>query len=343
MPVPPHLAAYSKQYRATPRQAALAWFRNADWGLFIHYGLYSLLGKGEWVMHGDKIPVQEYAKLKDRFTAANFDPDFITDLALEAKMSYITLVCKHCDSFALWETQYSDFNSVNSPAKRDLVAEMDKACREKGLGLFTFYEHGVDWRHPHAPRQPMYSWDGTRPQYDQPDPHYATGEAYDLEKYIAYANGQVRELVSQYGPLAGVWLDGAAAPNSGPTERYRLDKLYRSIRRIEPHALISYKQGVTGNEDFQAPESHWVKQDDTFEKPVEICMPLQLEVPEGSHNKWGYVKGATHATADQIWQKLQWAQSKNANLLANVGPLPDGSIHPEDVAALREVGRRLSG
>ncbi len=146
---PSYLNEYKKEYEQNPREANLAWFKNAGYGMFIHYGLYSLMEKGEWLQLRDTIPVSEYAKLKNRFTAENFNADKITDIALEAGMRYITITSKHHDGFCLFDTKATDFNVMNSPAGRDLIKELYDACRQKGLGLFLYYSYGADWKHPY--------------------------------------------------------------------------------------------------------------------------------------------------------------------------------------------------
>jgi len=340
--IPSYLKGYNKLYLNNPRQAAIQCFSDARFGLFIHYGLYSILGRGEWVQFGEKIPVREYAKLKDRFTAENFDADFITDLALEAEMKYINLVTKHCDSFCLWDTQHTDFNSMNSPAKRDLVGEMAEACREKNLGFFVFYEHGFDWRHPHGPHPKDWDHRAVRPHYDPPDPFYASEEEYNFQKYLDYASGQIKELLSNYGLVAGVWLDGIAIPLSGDQSKFQVPQLYDMIRSMQSQALISYKWGLTGTEDYLAPEKPQVKHlAEKVTKPIEVCWTLQEEVPPGSSNRWGYVEGATHMKPNTVMEHLEWTGGMDANLLLNVGPLPDGSIHPEDIKTLRAVGKKI--
>jgi len=332
--IPSYLRAYETQYQADPRAAALKWFAEAKFGLFMHYGLYSLLGRGEWVQLREQIPVAEYAKLKDRFTAKDFDADFITDLALEAEMKYINITTRHHDSFCLFDSKYTDFKSTNSPAKRDLVAELAEQCRKKGLGLCFYYSHGRDWRHPHAPNNG--DWGGNaRPKYKTPDPHYATGAEHDLNKYLDFMKGQITELLTNYGPVAAIWLDGIGTPRSRKDKihLFRCQELYDYIHAQQPQVLVSYKQGLLGTEDFMAPERHWKGKP---EKPLEICDTLQ---PRG----WGYIKAddGKHKTADQVMEMLTKARSLPANLLLNTGPLPDGAISPEDVATLREVGKRL--
>ena len=216
--VPTYLKGYTALYRDNPRAAALQWFREAKFGLFLHYGLYSLLKDHEWVQFRRKMPVAEYAKLKEQFTADKFDANAITDLALAAQMRYVNLTTRHHDSFCLFASKQTDFNSVTSPAKRDLVGELAAACRQKGLGLCLYYSHGRDWRHPHAPNNDR--WGGSaRPAYDPPEPTYAYGQEHDLQKYLDFVTAQVTELLTHYGPIAAIWLDGIGVPLADKTKK----------------------------------------------------------------------------------------------------------------------------
>ena len=162
--IPAYLVDREEAFRADPRAANLEWFKNADYGMFIHYGLYSLLEKGEWVQLRDTIPVAEYAKLKDRFTASAFNADQITDIALKAGMKYITITSKHHDGFCLFETEATDFNVLNSPAGRDLIKELYESCEQKGLALFLYYSYGADWKHPYFYSRES-GWSAARPAY----------------------------------------------------------------------------------------------------------------------------------------------------------------------------------
>jgi alpha-L-fucosidase len=329
--VPNYLRNYDKLYARDPRAAAIEWMRNARFGLFLHYGPYSLLGRHEWVQLREKIPVAEYAKLQSRFAADKFDADRIADLALQAEMRYITITTRHHDSFCLFKTKQTDFNSLQSPARRDLVAELAQACDKKGLGLCLYYSHGRDWKHPHAPNND--EWGGNaRPEYNPPDPAYAYGKDHHLEKYLDFMTAQITELLTQYGPVASIWLDGIATPKSGDYTKFHCDELYKRIRSLQPQVLISYKQGLLGTEDYLAPENKGVA--NTSGKPMEICTTLQL-------NGWGYMKDSKHLNTDQAMEKLQAAAKQKANLLLNTGPLPDGSIHSGDAATLAEMGDRI--
>lgn len=331
--IPNYLKGYETIYAVDPRAAAMEWFRNARYGLFLHYGLYSLLGRHEWVQYREKIPVAEYARLKDRFTAENFDAQDIVKLAVDAGMKYINLTTRHHESFCLWDTEQTDFNSVNSPARRDLVAELSRACDEAGIGFFCYYSHGRDWKHPHAPNND--EWGGAaRPEYDPPEPSYAYGKEHDLNKYLDFMAKQITELLTNYGPVAGIWLDGLAVPASGDKERFKCQELYDLIHSLQPQTLVSYKQGLLETEDFFAPERNAVPSKDRL---VEICDTMNPQ-------SWGYTKEdeGKHKTAEQVWEVLRKARSQGCNLLLNTGPLPDGSIHPHDRRVLIEIGERLS-
>lgn len=342
-PVPSYLRAYKDTYRTNPRQAALDWFRNAKFGLFIHYGpnaLVSMIGsrvaQNDWLQYREKLSVAEYAKIAQRFVADRFNPDFITDLVLDADMKYLNITTRHHDGFCLFDSSYSDFKSTNTPAKRDLVAELTEQCRKKGLGIFYYYSHGRDWRHPHAPDND--GWGGSaRPLYDPPEPSYKYGEDHDLSHYVTFVKNQITELLTNYGPIAGIWLDGIGVPlnpkGNNNKDMFKCQQLYDHVHAIQPQTLVSYKQGLIGTEDFLAPERRWKARSD---KPLEICDTFQ------PHN-WFYNKtlDGKHKNADDVMTILEKARQVGANLLLNTGPLPDGSIHPEDVEVLREVGRRL--
>jgi alpha-L-fucosidase len=343
--VPSYLKGYEDIYAVDPRKAALQYFGKAKFGLFMHYGLYSLQEgywqgahskPAEWVQLRGQIPVKEYEKLAAKFTAERFDADFITDLVLDAGMKYINLTTRHHDSFCLFDSKYTEFKSTNSPAKRDLVAELSEQCQQKGLGFYLYYSHGRDWRHPHAPNNE--NWGGNaRPPYEPPEKSYKYGEEHDLQVYVEFMKNQITELLTNYGPIGAIWLDGIGTPRSRPdkVEQFRVQELFDHIHSLQPQVLVSYKKGLLGTEDFKAPERHFKG---TSDVPLEICDTLQP-------HSWGYdrMDDSAHKSADQVMEMLERAKDMKANLLLNTGPLPDGSIHPDDVETLREVGRRLKG
>jgi alpha-L-fucosidase len=334
--IPQHLKNHADLYRQNQRKASLQWFRDARFGLMVHYGLFSLDGVHSFYQWQKKVPVREYEKRVRQFAAAKFDADVIADLAAAAGMKYITFVTKHCDGFCLWDTRQTDFNSMKSPAKRDLVGEMVKACNQRGLGFFAFYEHGFEWHHPHGPRRKDFNIALSEVPYPTPEPTYAHGKDYDLNRYLDYASNQIAELLTNYGPIAGVWLDGVMLPLSAKDPGiFRCQELYDRIHKLQPHALVSYKHGVTGTEDFKAPEAFQLQHIKPGQetKPVELC--------EALNSSWSYVKGEKHRDANWVWQRLAFCRGKEMNYLLGAGPIGDGSIYPADVNTLREVGRRL--
>lgn len=341
--VPSYLSDYKAAYARDPYQAAIDWFRNAKFGLFMHYGLYSLMGKGEWVQFNDKIPVKEYEKLKGRFIAADFDADAITNTALIAGMKYVNLTTRHHDGFCLFKTSTTDFNSYDSPAKRDLVGELAEACAKKGLGLSLYYSHGRDWRDPDAPNNDEWGGDA-RPKYSTPEAVYHTGSAHDLNRYIQHINTHMRELLTNYGPIASIWFDGYGVPASGDVSKFHLPETYALIRSLQKQCLISYKLAPTGQEDYYAPEMGWIKGGSQMKKveemlhsgkPKEICTSMS--------RGWGYkaASDGKHFPEHVIWDDLEFAASLNANLLLNSGLRPDGSMDPQDVQTLTLIGNRI--
>ncbi len=338
--VPSYLKRYADLYARDPKAAALKWFRNAKFGLFMHYGIYSAIQRRAWCQYQDKIPVAEYEKLKKRFTARKFDADSITDLALAAKMKYVNITTKHHDGFCLFKTATTDFNSFDSPAKRDIVAELAAACDKKGLGLCLYYSHGREWRHPDAPNNN--AWGGkARPEYNPPDPGYHYGKEHDINRYVDYMHAQLTELLTNYGSIASIWLDGYGVPVSGPIKRFRIPETYALIRKLQPQTLISAKWGYTGDEDYYAPEYHWLTKNPgktkkalASGKPIELCVPIA---------RWSYnpKTDGKHRGVASIWRNLAYAARFRANLLLNTALRPEGDVDKQDAANLRKLGEKI--
>ncbi len=344
---PKFLTGYEDLYNQDPRAATLKWFSEADFGLFMHYGVYSQRKHGEWVQLREQIPVAEYAKLKDTFDPKNFDADKITDMAVSAGMKYVNLTARHHDSFCLFRTNETDFNSIDA-CGRDLVGELVDACHAKGLGLFLYYSYALDWKHPYFyPRETaQLDWHNSRPDYAEPQPEYKFEKDEDFLHYVKFAHTQLKELVYRYRPLAGIWLDPIMGYYARP-DLFPIEQTYQIIREAQPGILICFKQGANGDEDFVAPEreprahqSGGKLAADVWElnknKPIEICDTLQPRV-------WGYDERneGEHRTADDVIAMLEHCKKYDANLLLNTGPLPDGSIDPVDEQTLLEVGQRL--
>jgi len=346
-PAPP---PYLDRSSLNLREANLDWFRSARFGLFMHYGLYSLLegkwdnpyvdNKGsEWIQWWAPVPRAEYMALREQFTADRFDADAICRLALDAGMTYVNLTTQHHDGFSLWDTATNDYSSMYAPARRDLVAELTEACGKHGLGCFLYYSHGREWYHPDGPDTGMQKENGvnsSKPIVDTDHFHY--GDEVVLDRYLDQVEAQVMELC-QYPYVSGIWLDGIGSFKNIPdgVRLSRAQELYDRIHAAAPHLLVAYKQGLTYTEDFYAPErairEGTVPHDG---RPYEICSTLQPA-------SWGYkaADDGNHHGPDWVMEQLDIAASIPANLLLNTGPRGDGSIPEEDVQTLREVGNRL--
>ncbi|MEZ5397185.1 MAG: alpha-L-fucosidase [Bryobacterales bacterium] len=222
--------------------------------------------------------------------------------------------------------------------------------RRQGLGLCLYYSYGLDWRHPYffsreASMKGEVQWDSARPPYTEPQPEYKFEKDEDFTNYLNFVHAQMQEILHRYHP-AVLWLDPIMGYYSRP-DLFPIEMTYDLIREADPGVLICFKQGANGDEDFVAPEREprahtqggsvgkmaW---EANKGKKIEICETLQPKV-------WGYDERnqGEHRTPDEVMAMLEHCQKYSANLLLNSGPLPDGSIHPDDVATLREVGRRL--
>ena len=199
-------AETERGYTPKSHQDALKWFQNAKFGLFMHYGLYSQLGRGEWVMLRENIPLTRYEHLKDTFRPDKFDADTITSVAIDAGMKYVNLTSKHHEGFCLFRTRQTSYNSTESPTHRDLVDELANACAKRKLGLFLYYSAGADWHHPWF-CDPSAGWKFYRPDYAVKPAQYKWRKDSDTRFYIDYVRQQMHELLTQYGPLAGIWFD----------------------------------------------------------------------------------------------------------------------------------------
>ncbi len=202
----------------------LKWFEEAKFGLFIHWGIYSLIGRGEWVMHNEKIPVEEYEKLQPQFNPTEFDAEKWVQLAQAAGMKYITITSKHHDGFCMFDSKLTDYTSMHSPAQRDFIGELTRACQKHGMKI-SYYYSLLDWHHP----------------------DYKT----NLPAYIEYAKGQLRELCTNYGKIDGIWFDGGWEHSA---EEWHSKEIIDMIRELQPGIVINNRARYDG--DFDTPEQH---------------------------------------------------------------------------------------
>jgi len=310
--------------------AARQWFQDAKFGLFIHWGVYSVLADGEWVMNNKKIPVAEYEKLPARFNPTEFNPAEWVALAKAAGMKYITITSKHHDGFAMWDSQVSDWNIVKrTPYHQDVLKRLADECHKQGIKLF-FYHSQLDWHHPdYFPRGRTGADYTGRP------------ENGDWNKYLDYMDAQLKELLTGYGPIAGIWFDGMW---DKPQADWKLARTYQLIHDLQPTALVgsNHHQAPIPGEDFQMFEKDLPGANTAGFNTTEIGK-LPLETCETINGAWGYnANDKRFKSTKALIDYLARAAGYGANFLLNVGPMPNGKIQPEFVERLQQMGDWLN-
>jgi len=312
----------------------LQWFKDAKFGMFIHWGLYSIIGKGEWVMFNKRIDKDTYAKLADEFKASKFDANNWASIAKEAGMQYMVMVTKHHDGFSLWDSEASTdkFNSMNSAANKDFVREYVDAAREKDLKV-GFYYSPLDWRFPGFFFPKMYQ--------------------SNAEKLKAQTYGQIRELMSDYGKIDILWYDGGEdkwlgmggiefggpkrswhprAKNKPYTGEFSWDplKLNSIVRELQPKIVINPRSGWKGDFDTREREDGSMQTD----RPWERCYTI-------AKGGWGWKPNAKVHSLESLLTRFVKVVCMDGNFLLNVGPNADGVIEPLQVQRLKEIGAWL--
>ncbi|MFC1551292.1 alpha-L-fucosidase [Candidatus Latescibacterota bacterium] len=304
------------------------WFQDAKFGLFVHWGIYSIPAKEEWVMNNDKIPVAEYEKFAGQFNPISFDADEWCRIVKGAGMKYITITSKHHDGFAMFDSAVSDYDIVDStPYGKDVLKMLADACERHGLKLF-FYHSQLDWHHPDY--YPL----GRTGNYDSGRADNGT-----WKDYIDYMNGQLKELCTNYGTIGGIWFDGMW---DKPESDWHLYTTYRLIHGLQPQAMIgsNHHRAPFEGEDFQMFE-RGLPGNDPYNKEGTISA-LPLETCETMNKHWGYANDdKDFKSPRELIHYLVKAAGNNSNLLLNVGPKPDGTIQSESVELLAEMGKWL--
>jgi alpha-L-fucosidase len=309
---------------------ARQWFQDAKFGLFVHWGVYSVLGRGEWAMHNAKMTIAEYEKLAPEFNPIRYDPVQWVALAKAAGMRYITITSKHHDGFAMWRTRQSRWNIVDrTPYRKDVLRPLADACRKQDVRLFFYHSH-LDWHHPdYYPRGRTGQHSG-RPE----------GGAFD--RYLDYMDRQLRELLTDYGDVAGIWFDGIWDRKDAD---WRLRRTYDMIHEIQPACLVGNNHHLApfDGEDFQMFERDLPGQNTAGFSGEAKIGKLPLETCDTMNGSWGYNENdRKFKSARQLIHYLVRAAGNNANFLLNVGPKPDGTIQDEFVSTLQEMGAWLS-
>ena len=316
---------------------ARKWFEEAKFGLFIHWGVYSILGDGEWVMNNQNISIKEYEKLPSFFNPIEFDSDKWVLMAKNAGMKYITITSRHHDGFSMFDSKASTYNIVDkTPYGKDILKMLAKSCRKYGIKLFFYYSQ-LDWyRDDYYPRGRTGNGIEGR------------GEG-DWDNYITFMKNQLTELLTNYGEIGGIWFDGQWDQHDWDGKRFgkinadfKLKEVYDLIHKLQPQALIGSNHHLSPNpgEDFQMFEKDLPgKRTKNFATSEKNIGNLPLEVCETINGSWGFnLKDRKHKSTKQLIHYLVKAAGYGSNLLLNVGPMPNGKIQEEHIESLKKIG-----
>ena len=316
------------------------WFVNDRFGMFIHWGIYAIPARGEWVRSVEKISVEDYQVFFDNFDPVDYNPTAWAKAAKKAGMKYAVMTAKHHDGFCLFDSKLTEYKATNTKAKRDLIREYVDAFRAEGLKV-GFYYSLLDWHHPDYPHY-------NEPNHPMRENETFKGKAHDLDNYLDYMHGQVRELCTNYGKIDIFWFDFSYDNMSG--EKWRATELVRMVRGYWPDVLIDnrlegaghgYGSLMTDNPseysgDFICPEQ--IIPLDGFR--TESGKPIIWEACITMNNNWGYsVLDKNFKPAEMLVRKLVECVSKGGNLLLNIGPDAKGNIPDESLNILAEIGR----
>ncbi len=310
------------------RDRRMAWWRDARFGMFIHWGLYAVpAGEwkgnpnagGEWIMQRQRIPVAEYAKLAEQFNPTKFDADAWVQLAKDAGMKYIVITSKHHDGFAMFETKASPFNIVDAtPYGRDPMKDLAEACRKHGIKLGFYYSQAQDWHHPGGAAK---------------NGHWDPAQDGDMTEYIRnVAVPQVREILTNYGPIAVLWWDSAI-----DMTKERADLLL-PLQKLQPDIIVNNRLGYKYHGDTLTPEQFIPPTGYPDGRDWETCMTM--------NGNWGYAKHDQNwKSTETLIRNLADIASKGGNYLLNVGPTAEGVIPEPNVERLRAIGEwmKLNG
>ncbi len=289
------------------------WFFEQRYGMFVHWGLYSIPGWHEQHQWRGRVPREEYVKLAQQWNPKKFNPEQWLDLMEEAGMKYITITTKHHDGFCLWDTQQTSFNTMNTPYKQDVIGMLSDACHKRKVPLSLYYSI-ADWNQPSYPNQ-------GRHHELLPQPN----DSPDWDKYMVFLKEQVRELCTNYGEIHGFWWDMNVPVFKDPS-------INAMIRKLQPKAVINNRGFDDG--DFGTPERDYdnpAVEAKGFDKPVEACQSVGME-------SWGYKKDEDYYTDRHLISSIDRYLARDGNYLLNVGPTGEGLIPPEAAAILKRIG-----
>lgn len=327
-----HVSAQSGYMPSDENIKARGIFQDDKFGIFIHWGIYSMLADGEWVMHNRNLNWEEYAKLSWGFYPAKFNAAEWVSAIKASGAKYITVTTRHHDGFSMFATKYSDYNIVDAtPFRRDVIKELAEECKKQGIRLHFYYSH-LDWR-----RDDYYPLGRTG---------NGTGRTThgEWKDYCAFMNNQLTELLTNYGTVGAIWFDGMwdkkNQPDGMTAKTWNLDEQYALIHRLQSACLIGNNHHIKpfAGEDIQLFERD-LPGENTAGLSGQDISPLPLETCETMNGMWGYkMTDQNYKSTETLIQYLVKAAGKNANLLMNIGPEPNGQLPAVAVQRLREMG-----
>lgn len=312
-------------------EKGMQWFLDARFGMFIHWGLYSILGHGEWAMHHESIPVAEYEKLAPQFNPVRFNADEWVSIAADAGQKYMVITSRHHDGFSMYDTALSEYKVTNTPFRRDPLAELARACARRSDIKLGFYSSLLDWHHPAY--------------------RFRAESGLAWSDYIGFLHGQVRELCSNFGEIACIWFDGdwprtnfsESYAHFAPGGSFEYDALYSMIHNLQPDAYIHnnrHDQPLPGEDvqgfeqDLPGENSAGFNTTELYGLAMEVCMTI--------NDNWGVnTADDNHKSTRRLLHNLLKSAGINTNYLLNVGPTALGEILPVHVQRLHELGAWL--
>lgn len=292
-----------------------SWFTHDRFGMFIHWGLYSMPARHEWVRHNEKIDNETYQVYFDLFNPDLFDPKQWAKAAREAGMKYFVITTKHHEGFCLWDTKYTDYKAPNTPAGRDLLREVVDAFRAEGLRV-GFYYSLIDWHHPD------FTIDQIHPLWDKVD-HDEFNKRRDMHRYAEYMRNQVTELLTNYGKIDVLWFDFSYPSRGKGRDDWESEKMIRLVRSLQPDIIVDNRLDLPGSGDIVTPEQFTPDRGMTDEEGN----PVVWEGCQTFSGSWGYHRDETSwKSVEMCIQMLVNHVSRNGNLLMNVGPTSRGYI-----------------
>lgn len=303
-------------------------FQDNKFGIFLHYGIYSMLADGEWAMHNKNLNYKEYAKLAGGFYPSKFNAAEWVAAIKASGAKYICFTTRHHDGFSMFDSKYTDYNIVKAtPFKRDIVKELADECHKQGIKIHFYYSH-IDWY-----RDDYYPLGRTG---------HGTGRTThgEWKTYYQFMNNQLTELLTNYGPVGAIWFDGWWDQDQNPGFDWQLPEQYAMIHKLQPACLVgnNHHQTPFPGEDIQIFERDLPGENNAGLSGQEVS-PLPLETCETMNGMWGYkITDQDYKSTKTLIHYLVKAAGMNANLLMNIGPQPNGELPAISVERLKEMG-----